>query len=52
MVTITRRLPTTPNQFFGFSFSLEPLVAMLVILLLAEVFRRGVKLRDDVEGLV
>ena len=52
MVVITRDLPDTPSLFLGFSFSLGPLVAMLVIFLLAEVFRRGVALRDDVEGLV
>ena len=52
MVNITRSLPATPTLIFEFSFSAGPLVAMLVIFLLAEVFRRGVKLRDDVEGLV
>lgn len=52
MVVLTRGLPDTPSLFFGFSFSPGPVVAMLVIVLLAEVFRRGVALRDDVEGLV
>jgi Protein of unknown function (DUF2975) len=52
MVVITRDLPDTPSLFFGFSFSPVPLVAMLAIALVGEVFRRGVALRDDVEGLV
>ncbi|GHJ44150.1 hypothetical protein Cs7R123_14920 [Catellatospora sp. TT07R-123] len=35
-----------------FSFSWVPLVAGAVVLLLAEVFRQGVRLRADVDGLV
>lgn len=33
-------------------FTPLPLVVMLVIALIGEAFRRGVELRDDVEGLV
>lgn len=46
------RLPDPPVLIFEFSFTPVPLVAMLVIALVGEVLRRGVKLRDDVEGLV
>ena len=52
MVVITRDLPDTPSLFFGFSFSLGPIAAGIVIALIGEAFRRGVELRQDVEGLV
>lgn len=47
----TGRLPM-PNTLFIGTITLAPLVAMLVIFLIGETFRRGVALRDDVEGLV
>jgi len=46
------RLPKPDNGIIGMTFTLTPLVAMMVIFLIGETFRRGVALRDDVEGLV
>jgi hypothetical protein len=48
----TGRLPDRAGFFFEMSFPPLPLVLMLVIALIGEVFRRGVQLREDVEGLV
>jgi Protein of unknown function (DUF2975) len=49
-IQTTGRL-TSPGTF-TFSFTLLPLAIMMVIALVGEAFRRGVVLRDDVEGLV
>ena len=47
------RLPdSSVTTLFEMSFTPIPLVSMLVIALIGEVFRRGVELRHDVEGLV
>lgn len=46
------RLPDRSDLTYVFTFTPLPLVVMLVIALIGEVFRRGVQLRDDVEGLV
>jgi hypothetical protein len=46
------RVPAPSTMFFTTTFSPLPLVAMMVILLIGETFRRGVALREDVEGLV
>ena len=46
------RLPKTDTMIFEMTLPLMPLVVMMVIFLIGETFRRGVKLRDDVEGLV
>jgi hypothetical protein len=35
-----------------FSLSVGPLLAGVVVLVLAEVFRQGVRLRHDVDGLI
>ena len=51
-ILTTGRLPDRGGLPFVFTFSPLPLVAMLVIALIGEAFRRGVQLRDDVEGLV
>jgi hypothetical protein len=48
----TDRLPRLSYLPFEATFSPFPLFAMFVIALIAEAFRRGVVLRDDVEGLV
>jgi hypothetical protein len=48
----TDRLPRLAYLPFEATFSLFPLLAMFVIALIAEAFRRGVVLRDDVEGLI
>ena len=48
------RLPDSSANglIFELSFSLFPLVVMLLLALIGEAFRRGVELREDVEGLV
>ena len=46
------RIPRPGNVTFALHFTLEPLVIMMVIFLIGETFRRGVALREDVEGLV
>ena len=51
-IQTTGRLPDRGGLTFMFTFSPLPLVAMLVIAFIGEAFRRGVQLRDDVEGLV
>jgi hypothetical protein len=48
----TGRLPRPDTVILGMTLSLAPLVVMMAILLIGETFRRGVALRDDVEGLV
>lgn len=48
----TGRLPRPSNLIFEMTFTPWPLAVMLVIALVGEVFRRGIELRDDVEGLV
>ena len=48
----TGRLPRPDTLFFEMTLPLTPLVVMMVIFLIGETFRRGVKLRDDLEGLV
>jgi hypothetical protein len=46
------RLPRPDTLSLEMTFSPLPLVVMLAIALVAEAFRRGVALREDVEGLV
>jgi Protein of unknown function (DUF2975) len=46
------RVPAPSTMFFTMTFSPLPLVAMMVIALIGETFRRGVALREDVDGLV
>jgi hypothetical protein len=46
------RIPDQGDPSFVFTFAPLPLVAGIVIALIGEAFRRGVQLRDDVEGLV
>jgi len=48
----TGRLPDPGSLSFEATFSPFPLLAMFVIALIGEAFRRGVVLREDVEGLV
>jgi len=48
----TGRVPDPGYLPFEATFSPFPLLAMFVIALIGEAFRRGVVLRDDVEGLV
>jgi len=52
MIQTSDRIPDQGNPSLVFTFTPLPLVVMLVIALIGEVFRRGVQLRDDVEGLV
>ena len=52
MIQTTGRVPATGTLTFVFTFTPLPIVVMLVIALIGEAFRRGVVLRDDVEGLV
>ena len=51
---LINRLPANPEMdaVFIMSVPLPWLLAMLLLLIVAEVFRRGTELRDDVEGLV
>jgi Protein of unknown function (DUF2975) len=46
------RLPLPETMIFDLTLFLTPVFVMMVIFLIGETFRRGVKLRDDVEGLV
>jgi hypothetical protein len=46
------RLPERAGLLFEATLTPLPIVAMLVLALVGEAFRRGVVLRDDVEGLV
>jgi|GEM_PF-856520 len=48
----TDRVPDLGYQSFEATFSPFPLLAMFVIALIGEAFRRGVVLREDVDGLV
>ncbi|HYO18285.1 MAG TPA: DUF2975 domain-containing protein [Dermatophilaceae bacterium] len=48
----TGRLPDRAGLSFEMTLTPLPLVVMLMVALIAEAFRRGVALRDDVEGLV
>jgi hypothetical protein len=48
----TGRLPDGADLYFEMRLTPLPMVAAIVIGLIGEVFRRGVQLRDDVEGLV
>ena len=48
----TGRVPDLGSLPFEATFSPFPLVAMFVIALIGEAFRRGVVLREDTEGLV
>lgn len=48
----TGRLPDRAGLSFEMTLTTLPLVVMLMVALIAEAFRRGVTLRDDVEGLV
>jgi len=51
-IQATGRLPESAGPSFEVTFTLMPLALMLVIALVGEAFRRGVVLREDVEGLV
>jgi len=51
-IQTTGRLPNPNYLIFVMTLNPLPLIVMLVILLISETFRRGVALRDDVEGLV
>jgi hypothetical protein len=46
------RLPDPTSLTFEMTFTPLPLVVMLVMAIVAEAFRRGIALRNDVEGLV
>jgi len=52
MIQTSGRIPDQGDPSFVFTFGPLPLVAGIVIALIGEAFRRGVQLRDDVEGLV
>ena len=52
MIQASGRIPDQGGPTFVFTFTPLPLVAGIVIALIGEAFRRGVELRDDVEGLV
>ena len=52
MIQTSGRIPYQGDPSFVFTFTPLPLVAGIVIALIGEAFRRGVELRDDVEGLV
>lgn len=51
-IYMTGRLPDRADLTFVMTISLLPLVGMIVVALIGEAFRRGVELREDVEGLV
>ena len=51
-IYMTDRLPEGTGLSFEATLTPLPVVAMLVLALVGEAFRRGVVLRDDVEGLV
>jgi hypothetical protein len=52
VIQTSGRIPDQGDPSFVFTFTLLPLAAGIVIALIGEAFRRGVELRDDVEGLV
>lgn len=52
MIQTSGRIPDQGDPSFVFIFTPLPLAAGIVIALIGEAFRRGVELRDDVEGLV
>jgi len=52
MIQTSGRIPDQGDLSFVFTFTALPLAAGIVIALIGEAFRRGVELRDDVEGLV
>lgn len=52
MIQTSGRIPDQGDPSFVFTFTPLPLAAGIVIALIGEAFRRGVQLRDDVEGLV
>ncbi len=52
MIQTSGRIPDQGAPSFVFTFTPLPLAAGIVIALIGEAFRRGVELRDDVEGLV
>jgi len=52
MIQTTGRIPDQGDPSFVFTFTPLPLAAGIVIALIGEAFRRGVEIRDDVEGLV
>ena len=52
MIQTSGRIPDQGLPSFVFTFTPLPLATGIVIALIGEVFRRGVELRDDVEGLV
>jgi hypothetical protein len=52
MIQMSGRIPDQGDPSFVFNFTPLPLAAGIVIALIGEAFRRGVQLRDDVEGLV
>jgi Protein of unknown function (DUF2975) len=51
-IQTTRRMTESARPSFEMTFTLMPLAVMLVIALVGEAFRRGVVLREDVDGLV
>lgn len=52
MIQTSGRIPDQGDPSFVFTFTALPLAAGIVVALIGEAFRRGVELRDDVEGLV
>ena len=52
MIQTSGRIPDQGDLSFVFTFTALPLAAGIVIALIGEAFRRGLELRDDVEGLV
>jgi hypothetical protein len=52
MIQASGRIPDQGDPSWVFTFTPLPLAAGIVIALIGEAFRRGVELRDDVEGLV
>lgn len=51
-INTTGRLPKPDTLIFVFALTPLPIIVMFAILLIGEAFRRGVVLRNDVEGLV
>ena len=52
MIQTSGRIPDQGDPSFVFTFTPLPIAAGIVIAPIGEAFRRGVELRDDVEGLV
>jgi hypothetical protein len=52
MIQTSGRIPDQGDPSWVFTFTPLPIAAGIVIALIGEAFRRGVELRDDVEGLV